>query len=56
VFPLRYLIVAVIAVSQVIERIIGVVRTADPALTEVVGEVDLHERALNRAPYQSDNE
>lgn len=44
-----------IAVSQAIERIIGVVHTADPTLTEVVGEVDLHERALD-APYQRGNE
>jgi hypothetical protein len=41
-----------IAVSQAIERIIGVVRDADPALTEIIGEVDIHDRALEHAPYQ----
>jgi hypothetical protein len=45
-----------IAVSQAIERIIGIIHTADPTLTEIVGEVDLPDRALDDAPYQRGNE
>lgn len=45
-----------IAVSQAIERIIGVVRDADPVLTEIASEMDIHERALDHAPYQRANE
>lgn len=45
-----------IAVSQAIERIIGSVRDVDPALTEIAGDVDIHDRALDHAPYQRANE
>lgn len=45
-----------IAVSQAIERIIGVIQAADPTLTEITGEVDIHDRALDQAPYQQGNE
>lgn len=45
-----------IAVSQAIERIIGVVRDADPALTDIITEMDIHDRALEDAPYQRANE
>lgn len=41
-----------IAVSQAIERIIGVVGDDDPALADVAFEVETHDRAIERAPYQ----
>jgi hypothetical protein len=45
-----------IAVSQAIERIIGVVRNADPSLEELSAEVEIHERVIEQAPYQRVNE
>jgi hypothetical protein len=45
-----------IAVSQAIERIIGVVRDADPSLKDLSDAVEIHERAIEHAPYQRSNE
>lgn len=45
-----------IAVSQAIEQIIGVVRNADPSLEDLSDAVEIHERAIEQAPYQRDNE
>lgn len=45
-----------IAVTQVIERIIAVVGTHDPTLDDVTFDVDVHDRALDHAPYQRSDE
>lgn len=45
-----------IAVSQVIEGVIGVVRGADPSLDDSSFEVEIRDRALEQAPYQRANE
>lgn len=45
-----------IAVSQAIEQIIGVVRDVDPSLEDFSDEVEIHERAIEQAPYQRVNE
>jgi len=45
-----------IAVTQAIERIIAVVRTHDPTLDDVTFDVDIHDRALDQAPYQRSDE
>jgi hypothetical protein len=44
--------VEAIAVTQVIERIIAVVKDYDPTLDDVTFDVDIHERAIKQAPYQ----
>lgn len=44
--------VEAIAVTQVIERIIAVVKDNDPTLDDVTFDVDIHERAIEQAPYQ----
>lgn len=41
-----------IAVSQAIERIVGVARDADPTLEGRSFEVEIHERAIQQAPYR----
>jgi len=41
-----------IAVTQAIERIIAIVGTHDPTLDDVTFDVDVHNRALEQAPYQ----
>lgn len=41
-----------IAVSQAIERIIGVVRDVDPSLEALTGVDDIPERTIERSPYQ----
>jgi hypothetical protein len=45
-----------IAVTQAIERIIAIVGSHDPMLDDVTFEVDVHDRALDQAPYQVSNE
>jgi hypothetical protein len=45
-----------IAVSQAIERIIGVVKDTDPSLEGVSFEVKIHDRAIEQAPYRRTNE
>jgi len=45
-----------IAVTQAIERIIAIVGVHDPTLDDGTFEVDVHDRALDRAPYQPSNE
>jgi hypothetical protein len=40
-----------IAVTQAIERIIAIVGTHDPTLDDVTSGVDVHNRALEQAPY-----
>ncbi|MDS0296545.1 DUF7437 domain-containing protein [Halogeometricum luteum] len=40
-----------IAVTQAIEPIVAVVRDVDPLFRDVLFEVDVHERALDKAPY-----
>lgn len=45
--------VEAIAVTQVIERIIAVVKDHDPTLDSVTFDVEVHERALEHAPYHS---
>lgn len=45
-----------IAVTQAIERIIAIVGTHDPTLDDVTFEVDVHDRALDQAPYQHSDE
>jgi hypothetical protein len=44
--------VEAITVTQVIERIIAVVKDHDPTLDEVAFDVDVHDRAIEQAPYQ----
>ena len=41
-----------IAVTQAIERIIQVVKAHDPTLDDTRFEVDVHDRAIEQAPYQ----
>ena len=41
-----------IAVTQAIERIIAVVKAHDPTLDDTSFEVDVHDRAIEQAPYQ----
>ena len=41
-----------IAVTQAIERIIAVVKDHDPTLDDSRFEVDVHDRAIEQAPYQ----
>ena len=49
-------VVEAIAVTQVIERIIAVVKEHDPTLDDVTFEVDVHDRAIEQAPYQRADE
>lgn len=44
--------VEAIAVTQVIERILAVVKDDDPTLSDVTFEVDVHDRAIEQGPYQ----
>ena len=48
--------VEAIAVTQAIERIIAVVKAHDPTLDDIRFEVDVHDRAIEQAPYQRANE
>ena len=48
--------VEAIAVTQAIERIIAVVKAHDPTLDDVTFDVDVHDRAIEQAPYQRANE
>ena len=48
--------VEAIAVTQAIERIIAVVKDHDPTLEDVTFDVDVHDRAIEQAPYQRANE
>lgn len=48
--------VEAIAVTQAIERIIAVVRDHDPTLGDATFEVDVHDRAVEGAPYQRSDE
>ena len=48
--------VEAIAVTQAIERIIAVVRDHDPTLDGVTFDVDVHDRAIEQAPYQRSDE
>lgn len=48
--------VEAIAVSQVIERIIAVVKDHDPTLAELTFDVDVHDRAIEHGPYQRTDE
>ena len=41
-----------IAVTQTIERIIAVVKDHDPTFDDIRFEADIHDRALEQAPYQ----
>ena len=41
-----------IAVTQAIERIIAVVKAHDPTLDDTRFEVDVHDRAIEQAPYK----
>lgn len=45
-----------IAVSQAIERIIGVVKDIDPSLEDVSFEIEIHDRAVEQALYQRSDE
>ena len=45
-----------IAVTQAIERIIAVVKDHDPTLDDVTFDVDVHDQAIEQAPYQRANE
>lgn len=47
--------VEAIAVTQVIERIIAVMRDHDPTLDDVQFDVDVHEQAIEKAPYRLAN-
>lgn len=49
-------VVEAIAVTQVIERIIAEVKDHDPTLDGVTFDVDVHDRALEQAPYQRADE
>lgn len=49
-------VVEAIAVTQVIERIIAVVKDHDPTLDDVTFDGDVHERAIEQAPYQRTDE
>jgi len=44
--------VEAIAVTQAIERILAAVKGFAPALSDVTFEVDVHQRAVERSPYQ----
>ena len=44
--------VEAIAVTQAIERIIAVVKDHDPTLEDVTFDVNVHDRAIEQAPYQ----
>lgn len=44
--------VEAIAVTQAIERIIAVVKDADPTLRKGTFKVDVHDRAIGQGPYQ----
>ena len=48
--------VEAIAVTQAIERIIAVVKGHDPTLDDLTFDVDVHDRAIEQAPYQRANE
>jgi hypothetical protein len=48
--------VEAIAVTQVIERIIAVIKDHDPTLDDVTFDVDVHNRAIEQAPYQRRDE
>lgn len=48
--------VEAIAVTQAIERIIAVVNDHDPTLDDVTFDVDVHDRAIEQAPYQRTDE
>ena len=43
--------VEAIAVTQAIERIIAVVKDHDPTLEDVTFDVNVHDRAIEQAPY-----
>lgn len=45
-----------IAVTQVIERILAVVKEYDPTLSDVTFDVTIHERAVEQAPYHRSDE
>ena len=49
---LRIPAVEAIAVTQAIERIIAVVKDHDPTLSDMMFEVDVHDRAIEQGPYQ----
>lgn len=48
--------VEAIAVTQAIERIISVVKPYDPTLKDIDFEVEIHDRAIEEAPYLRANE
>ena len=48
--------VEAIAVTQAIERIIAVVKAHDPTLDDVTFDIDVHDQAIEQAPYQRANE
>ena len=48
--------VEAIAVTQAIEPIIAVVKDHDPTLGDVAFDVDVHDRAVEQAPYQRADE
>lgn len=48
--------VEAIATTQVIERIIAVVKDHDPTLDDITFEVDVHDQAIEQAPYQRADE
>ena len=48
--------VEAIAVTQAIERIIAVVKDHDPTLEDATFGVDVHDRAIEHAPYQRSDE
>lgn len=48
--------VEAIAVSQVIERIVAVVKDHDPTLDKRTFDVDVHNRAIEQGPYQHADE
>lgn len=45
-----------IAITQAIERIIAVVKDHDPTLSDISFEVNVHDRAIEQAPYQRADE
>lgn len=45
-----------IAISEAIERIVAVAKDHDPALRDAVFEVEIHDRAVERAPYRRADE
>ena len=45
-----------IAISQAIERIIGVVKDKDPSLDDISFEMEIHNRTIEQAPYQQTDE